>query len=310
MPRYGPYRYYNNSITLWFDSDDLGFGKHVYLREYGEELVPQRGVTTILKIIDKSEYLVPWAAKRVCEKLAATFPITTDGFDDYTKPLPVEEFQELLAAAKKAPREILVDAGNVGEEAHQALEDAIKFAIRNTDGRVQKLVTNLKDPRAQSCCDAAMDWMTRHEVDWLSTERKVYSREYEFAGTMDGLAYVSSCDNPVCCRSEFTEKLSVIDWKSSNQLSVSYCYQVAAYWHAYYEETTERPTDAFILRLGKEEGDFEPWHMSEEELGSDFETFALCLDLTINHDDTKNRMSAAKKARTARKKLVKKVETW
>src|ERR1700693_1828190 len=117
---FGPYLFYNNQIKLWFDPT-----KHVYLREFGEELVPQMGVTTILKIIDRSEYLSPWSAKKVAEKMGQLMPLVSDGFGDYTKPLPVEEFQELLDAAKKAPREILEDAGNVGEEAHRALENAI-----------------------------------------------------------------------------------------------------------------------------------------------------------------------------------------
>jgi hypothetical protein len=305
MPRYGPFDFYGNTIRLWFDSD-----AHEYLREYGGELVPQPSVTQLLKIIDKSEYLIPWAAKRVVEKVAATWPIICDGLEDYTKPLPLDQFQELLDTAKKAPREILEDAGNVGEEAHRALENAINFAISTNGGVVEKLVSPVNDPRAQSCCAAALDWMKKHRVIWVSTERKIYSREYEYAGTMDGLAYVSACDDKRCCPVRFANRHSVIDWKSSNQLSISYLYQVAAYTRAYMEEVPASISDAFILRLGKEDGEFEPWHTESAELDEDFKAFLACLELTGRHERTKERMSAAKKARTARKRLAKKVEEW
>lgn len=305
MPRYGPYKSYNNSVTLWFDSES-----HTYLREYGEELVPQRGVTTILRIIDKSEYLIPWAAKVVTAKLATIMPTVDEGLDVYTQHIHMADFLELCDKAKKAPREILDDAGDVGSDAHRSLEDSIRYAINTTNKIVEKLVNIPKDPRAVSCCNAALSWMRAHNVRWECTERKIYSREYEFAGTMDGLAIVSSCSNPICCPVHFTDRLSIIDWKSSNQLSVSYLAQVAAYRYAYQEETewTPKVDDAFILRLGKEDGEFEPWHTNFEELDQDFQYFLGCMRLTSLHEDTKYRMAEAMKARTVRKRAVKAAE--
>jgi hypothetical protein len=305
MPRYGPYSHYNGSIKLFFDSDS-----HTYLREYGPELVPQAGVTSVLRIIDKSEYLIPWAAKRTVEKAVKLMPLESDGLEDYTKSIPLAAFLDLLDQAKKAPREILEDAGDVGQEAHRALENAINFAISTNNGIVTKLVSEVKDPRAQSCCEAALDWMHQHKVTWLSTEQKVYSREHEFAGTMDGRALVSACGDRSCCSVQFLNKSSLIDWKSSNQLNITYLYQISAYRKAYLEEFGGQITDAFILRLGKEDGKFEPWHVTDLEMGHDFGTFLLCLDLTANHETTKARMSAAKKERTQRKRLAKKVAEW
>lgn len=302
MPRFGPYKFYNDEIVLWFYSDT---DRHEYVREYGPEEVAQRGVTTILRIIDKSEYLIPWASKKVSEKVAATMPLEDRDLDVYTKSLPLAEFLDLLDAAKKAPREILDDAGNVGGQAHQSLEDSIRYAINTNGGRVEKLINIPKDPRAVSCCSAALDWMTKHDVKWVCTERKIYSKEYEFAGTMDGVAFVTACGDPVCCPVHFTDALSVIDWKSSNQLSVSYLYQVAAYRAAYVEETNEKVTDAFILRLGKEDGEFEPWHTTDAELKEDFGAFISCLTLTNQHEYVKLRMSESKKARTVRKRAAK-----
>jgi hypothetical protein len=300
VPRFGPYKFYNDSITLWFNSDE-----HVYLREYGEELVPQLGVTSILRIIDKSEYLVPWAAKRTAEKLIAIMPVTTDGLDDYVESIRYEDFITLCNEAKKAPREILEDAGDVGTMAHNSLEDSIKYAIRNTNQVVEKLINVPPDARALSCCNAALDWMRRHNVKWVSTERKIYSLEYEYAGTMDGLAFVSSCDDPVCCPIQFVNVKSLIDWKSSNSLSVSYLYQISAYRQALLEETLDVVNMGFILRLGKEDGKFEPWHVTATEMDEDFQVFKSCMELTARHEEVKTRMSQAKKGRTQRKKAAK-----
>lgn len=310
MPRYGPYKFYNDSVVLHFDSDE-----HVYLREDTFDgvprLVPLAGVTSILRIIDKSEFLVPWAAKRTSEKLIATMPVISEGLDDYTKSIPYEDFITLCNEAKKAPREILQDAGDVGTMAHNSLEDSIKYAIRNTSQVVRKLVNVPPDARALSCCNAALDWMRRHDVHWISTERKIYSLEYEFAGTMDGLAYVSSCDDSACCPVQFMNIKSLIDWKSSNQLSVSYLYQVAAYRQAYLEEHKDVADYmasiqmGFILRLGKEDGKFEPWHVSAAEMDQDFQVFKSCMELTSRHEEVKARMSQAKKARTVRKRAAK-----
>lgn len=307
MPRYGPYDFYSGSVRLWFDSES-----HTYLREErfdGEiKLVPQRGVTTILKIIDKSEYLVPWAAKRTAEKMAAIMPTVDDGLDVYTKSIHLVDFLNLCDQAKKAPREILDDAGNVGTMAHEALEAAIKFAINTNKGIVDKLVTTIKDPRAQSCCAAALSWMRGHNVRWIFTERKVYSRDHEFAGTMDGLAMVDACSDSRCCVVHFTDKISLIDWKSSNYLDVNYLYQTAAYEHAYEEETKKPITDRWILRLGKIDGDFEKWHETEETFEEDFAAFLASGDLKRRHENVKFRMSQASKARTQRKRAVAKEE--
>ena len=76
------------------------------------------------------------------------------------------------------------------------------------------------------------------------------------------------------------------------------------------EESPDLITDGYILRLGKEEGDFEPWHIGPEDWFVYLAAFLDCLNLTRNYGVVKDTMSATKKARTARKRLAKKVEQW
>jgi hypothetical protein len=237
--------------------------EHLYylVGELGE-LILQDGVTTICHIIDKSPALVPWAAKMVVAKLLRLLPTVDvevpDGEDHLgarvvknLAPMSLEAFEKILQDAKTAPRDKLEEAGDVGHMAHTWLEFYIKSvialgkakeagdeaAIAEHQQSIESKLANLpKDERASNCAKAALAWMNEHDVKWVETERKIYSKKHSYAGTLDGLALVSSCNNPLCCVEKFKDRFSVIDWKSSNYLYIEYLYQTAAYQHAISEE--------------------------------------------------------------------------
>jgi hypothetical protein len=123
---------------------------------------------------------------------------------------------------------------------------------------------------------------------------------------MDGLALVDSCTDRSCCPHAFLNRLSLIDWKSSNHLKIEYLFQTASYKHAKMEEfPTLLIEDTWILRLGKSEeeaGKFEPWHMSPDEHDEDFAGFLACLALIRLVDKVKERMSQQKSGIRAVKK--------
>jgi hypothetical protein len=307
----GPYKFYNGDVFLWFDPE-----KHVYFRQFPTNenpavgtMVVQDGVTTIIHIIDKSDALVPWAAKMVYERAMATIPYDQGTvLDDVvlTRPLSTREIDRWLLEAKKAPREIKEKAGDTGTLAHNCIEDSIREARRvrlaNEEAVTVKKIINwpITDERSVNCVKAAFDWMNQHNVRWLETERKVYSLKYKYAGTMDGLALVDSCDNPKCkgCKgTNFKDVLSLIDWKSSNGLWVDYLYQTAAYEFAYEEEKDINIVDRWILRLGKEDGEFDPWRIGPDDFKQDFQAFLYCLHLTQVHKAVKERMKVFTKFR-------------
>jgi hypothetical protein len=134
----------------------------------------------------------------------------------------------------------------------------------------------------------------------------VYSRKYNYAGTCDGLALVDSCDNPLCCPRLFLDELSLIDWKTSNDLRLEYLFQTAAYQNAIMEDTGEDIKGRWLLRLGKEEGDFHSWH--ETNFQQDFQCYLACLDLQRIHRAIEKRMSEQKKLKTFKKRAVAKEE--
>ena len=150
-----------------------------------------------------------------------------------------------------------------------------------------------------------MKWAFAHNVKWISTETKVYSRLFNYAGTMDGLAKVSSCHNHACCSEQFHNRLSVIDWKSSNYLYNEYLYQTAAYQQAYTEEHGIEIEDRWIIRLGKEDGQFEPWHFTKKDFPLHFEAFKNALTLSNTIDTIEESMAEIKEKQSVAKKLKK-----
>jgi hypothetical protein len=280
------YWFYDKAIELRFSTED-----HIYYRvgELGN-LLPVNGVTQTCGIIDKSFALVPWAAKMVVEKLLRIIPTETVGDVISLRPLTLEEFTRFALDAKGAHKEKLETAGDIGRAAHLCLEDSIKHAIAETDNVVTTLVNTPFDAQAEHCARVALAWMQTHKVRWTDTERKIYSRTHNYAGTLDAIAYVSSCDDRACCPEAFEDRLCLIDFKTSNALRTDYCLQVAAYQKAIAEELGIEIKSRIILRLGKEDGAFQPWFLPEETFSEDFSAFLTCLQLTRIMESIEERM--------------------
>lgn len=280
-----PLKFYSGEITLRFSQRDHAY----YLEDACGALEHIDGVTGTCGILDKSMFLIPWAAKVMGIKLLRTTPYEEDIEGKYVKSILWTEFEDLVHAAKSAHKDILEDAADVGAEAHAWIEKSIRHAIAFTEGVVEKLVEECpSDERAIKCGEAALDWMKKHKVRWIKTESVVYSRNHKYAGTLDGLAEVNGI-------------LSIVDWKSSNALRIEYLLQTAAYLWAIEEEYEYGIPDRWILRLGKEDGKFEPWHLGPETIDEDFEAFKLCLTLRRQMRIINERMKTDKKERKTKR---------
>lgn len=282
------YEFYNGAVQLRYDPKE-----HVYLLVVGDELVPQDGVTTVVHIIDKSEPLMAWSVKMMAQKLLTTMPVMTLPTGERILPpgMPWADFEKLVLSAKNAHKEKVEEAADIGHVAHAWIEQYIKAVLANNEARKLELLgTFPEDERARNCCTAALQWMHKHNVRWISTERKIYSRMYQYAGTMDGLALVDSCDDPLCCPHAFKDRLSVIDWKSSNYLYLEYLFQTAAYEWAHEEEFGVDIKDRWIIRLGKDDGEFDPWHAEEDTFEQDFGGFLIALAMCRTVGSVKDRI--------------------
>jgi hypothetical protein len=231
------------SFFFYSGTEELRYNtqEHKYYRVDPElgNLTELHGVTTVLRIIDKSNALVPWASKKCAEKILRTIPLS-DVQNEFKEimlaPITLADFTKLVLEAKNAHKELLEDAGDIGHLAHRCLEVSIQHAIDHTQGIVQELREVPTDEKAKAAAEAGFAWMRAHHVRWVGTERKIYSKKYAYAGTADGLAWVDSCEDKSCCPEHYKEHLALIDWKSSNDLHPEYCLQSAAYLGALLEE--------------------------------------------------------------------------
>ena len=297
------YRFYNGEITIRFNKED-----HEYFRvaDLGN-LIPLNGVTNTVGIIDKSFMLTPWAAKMAIQKLLRIMPTEMVEGIIRIKPLTFEEFTVIALEAKGAHKEKLDEASDIGHQAHKCLEESILYAMANDPQKIVRQLINLPaDELAANAARSGFAWMQAHNVRWEETESKIYSREFDYAGTCDGICVVDSCTDKACCPVHFIDRRSMSDWKSSNHLKIEYLFQVCSYKHAKREEFPELPIeDIWILRLGKSEeeaGKFEPWHMTADDYEEDFQGFLACLRLTRLVDSVEERMKGQKSSIRAVKK--------
>ena len=262
------YLFYNDTVELRYDVKN-----HKYLLVTANGLEEQDGVTNVCHCLDKSKVLLPWACKMMAQKLKGLMNFNLAG-DRYS--ISEAEFDQFTKEAKTAHKDKLEDAGAVGHIAHAWIEEYVNRCIAGTS------CLDLEFPseeRADKACQAALYWMFKHNIRWLQTERKVYSRKHKYAGTMDGLCIANSCDDPKCCRTQFTDRLTVADWKTSNQIYIEFILQTAAYRQAYQEEFGVSIDGIFVVRLGKEDAKFEAWSLDAEIAEIGWECFVKALDL-------------------------------
>lgn len=314
VPNLPEYKFYRDGVTIYYDDEH-----HAYTRFRDDgEYTEIKGVTTVVHIIDKGDALTQWAAN--CTRDYAV------GKLEAGKAYAQDEIHQILNEATKHFTDVKNTAADIGKAAHNCLEDSIKKAIAETGGVVLTLVSLPREgqkigdveltaenaEKARHCAEHAYDWMQRHNVRWLFTERKVYHRIFDYAGTMDGLALVDACGDPDCCHeivdgrryaATYIDMLSLIDWKSSNRLYDEYRFQTAAYEAQHEDEFGCDIQQRFVLRLGKAAGDFEPWRIPAEDFDADFRAFLECLDLvrtldevTFRERDKKAELKAALKA--------------
>ena len=115
----------------------------------------------------------------------------------------------------------------------------------------------------QNSIKAFLKWENENNVQWLESEKKIYSKQYEYAGTLDAEAMVNG-------------ELAIIDFKTSNGIYDEYCLQVSAYKQAREEETGQDYKKCFIVRIGKD-GELEVKEI--KELDRHFKAFLGCLEI-------------------------------
>lgn len=227
---------YNGIIKLQFN--DL---KHHYTVD--DKTVD--GVTSILQVIGKPA-LVYWSANKASEFINLNLPVG--------KAIDEIEKQKLVNGCKTAHRTLKEDAGNLGTMFHELVE---KFA------KGEKYEEPVNEILKKSF-DQFKEWVAKNNVEFKSSERVVYSKQYNYAGTLDMTAIVNG-------------KNVLIDLKTSSGIWNEMHLQTAAYRYALQEEFPDIKIDhTVIIRCGKD-GVFEVMEMNDFK--ENFEAFLGALTL-------------------------------
>ena len=212
---------YDGEVNLDFlpDSHQYKIGK-----------AKKRSVTGIIRIIDKPA-LKQWASNMACESVR-------DSLTQWATGTPQDSLDAILERAKYAHSKRAKDAQDIGIEGHAVLEDCVNADIANIPW---------PDPAyrvLENAVNQFASWADDLTVKFLAAERVVYSKEYDYAGTVD-----------IVCR--INGKLCIADNKFSKGFYPETYLQLAAYAQAIEEEDGEKVYDGFILRFDKETGDME-----------------------------------------------------
>jgi hypothetical protein len=289
------YWFYNNTEEILYDKKE-----HVYRLVKDGQLIEVPSVTTITHIIDKSPILIPWSCKEMSKQILDN--VIANGL-----PQDYDEIEQLVTKAKFAWKTKLDDAGDIGSQVHNWIEQYIKKEL-NIINWVPPMPT---DERAVKCINAALNWIKEHSVQFLTTETKIFSKTHKYAGTFDCKARISSCGDKLCCPVEYKNVLGVIDWKSSTSLYLEFLLQIAGYVLALTEEYPAEPiNDCWVIHLGRESGEFNAWHIDNtEELTLYQFGFLNCLRLyhSVAHaqEAVKSKNENIKNARKAESKANK-----
>ena len=202
---------------------------------------PIIGVTTFTGLPDKSGPISWWAVNKMC------IPYIREHLKPNTKYDEIE-IEQIFKEAGREHVKGKEKAADIGTAIH-------KWAELYLLGKKPK---KPKNPQMLLGINAFLKWLKEYKVELVYTERKVYSRLHDYAGTVDLVAKIDG-------------KLSVVDFKSSNGLYNEYRFQVASYMQALREELALDFKQYWLTRFGKEDGNFEAQCFDIEEFPKDLE---------------------------------------
>ena len=243
---------YKDGSEFNLEYDDA---KHSYV-------VDGNKIPSVTKVIDSCfpKYLVDWAV----QESASFFLQSVEPYrrvDPATFFIPFKVVEHIHEGILTASKTISEHAADIGSTVHDWISQGIRYKMGHT-----KLPAMPDEDEAVNCVEAFRDWAVGKNINWISTDQKIYYHSdvvsERFAGTVDAVA-------------EINGKEYVIDFKTSKKIYKPYHLQVAAYAKAIGKMYDTKPW-GLILRLDKETGKFQEKVFNPEP---HYEVFDLCLKL-------------------------------
>lgn len=243
---------YNGKVII----DFFGEGAfHYYKKRGSKDTIIS--VTSAVGIVDKSSALIWWAIGKCKDFLHANLELlakTKDG----------KVIAELIEEAGKQHQLAKEEAADLGTQVHDWVD---KYTQANKKIKAEMVKPeNLKglDERVVNGISAFLRWIKKQKVEFLENEKLVYSNKHDYVGLLDAKAKING-------------KLALVDYKTSKGVYSTYRYQTAAYLKADEEESGVKYDERWILKFGKDDGEFEAYKL--ENLEEDFKAFIACLDV-------------------------------
>jgi hypothetical protein len=250
---------------------------HCYTDIKGNPILSNTGATGIL---DKSDGLVPWAVKLMGLYLLENYTGKTIN-------------SEIIEVAKKEWRKAKEKGAEIGTAVHDFIENWIKSKEK------PKIPS---DEKIRNGVIAFMKWIESNKLEFVCSERVVYSRKHNVVGKLDNIDH--DLDD---------HYLALDDSKSSNGIYPEMVYQTAGYLMMIEEEIKyllkipfksikskedKRLVELYkklggikkrrIIRFGKEDGEFEVREFANHK--KDIQGFISALNLKKRTEELKKEL--------------------
>lgn len=190
-------------------------------------------VTAVTGVVDKSQFLIPWAVGLAANYLRAFIETASEEYIHKTS---------LSSAVDEAARQHTIKKEEASDKGSQVHAYAEQFTQAVLQGHAPT-APEVEDDDVKRGITAFLEWYAGHHVQFIASEMLVYSRKHNYVGTLDAVAMVDG-------------KKYIIDYKTSKRIYQEYTLQVAGYGIAYEEE--HGAVDGYIiLRFDKETGELE-----------------------------------------------------
>jgi len=199
--------------------------KHIYTLD-GKAIT---GVTTILGVINKPA-LVKWGAGMASDYIRDIWLVLED------KEFAMDS-EQIFKDAKTAYARKRDKAADVGSKTHSWIEQWIKGENPKEDKDISHMTSKF------------IEWVKENEVEFLSSEERVFSEKHFFAGTYDFMCKIDG-------------KVYLGDLKTSSGIYNEMFFQTAAYQLAH-EEMGGENVDGNLIVNCKKDGKFD-WMASTE----------------------------------------------
>ena len=245
------FKLYNGKVELLFDEQYHHYtinGKSVY------------GVTSIVGETDSKPWLAPWMVNMGAEWAVKKLK------DNLGKLIDEILMIDMERGIKGASKVFSQKAADIGTLVHSWIEDYIKLKLEKQKNPKMKIAAPKMpiEENIRSSIKQFLTWEKENKVKWLSSEIKIYSKKYEYAGTLDAEAIVNG-------------NRSIVDFKTSNHFSETFYLQTSAYAKARTEEIGKEFKRIWICMIPKTGKNFKA--IENKDLLVHFKGFKGALDL-------------------------------